>query len=94
VPNNTGEFSTRIAAVSERLTTLDASLKSAADRQNNYLTRLSQLELLAQKDRLNAYQVQARFALADIYDRAASKQGVEPEAAAATPAAATSGAAP
>jgi hypothetical protein len=94
VPNNTGEFSTRIAAVSERLTALDASLKSAADRQNNYLTRLSQLELLAQKDRLNAYQVQARFALADIYDRAASKQGVEPEAAAATPAAATSGATP
>jgi hypothetical protein len=83
VPSNSGEFSSRIAVVSERLIALDANLKAAGDRQNNYLTRLSQLELLAQKDRLNAYQVQARFALADIYDRAASKQGAEPESAAA-----------
>ena len=30
-------------------------------------------ELLAQKDRLAAYQVQAQFALGDIYDRAASQ---------------------
>ncbi len=85
VPNNTGEFAARIATVSERLAVLNANLKSAAERQNNFLTRLSQLELLAQKDRLNAYQVQARFALADIYDRAASRQGTEPAAAVAAP---------
>jgi hypothetical protein len=77
MPNNTGEFAQRIAGLGERLGTLSAGLSDAAERQNKYLTRVAQLELLTQKDRLNAYQVQARFALADIYDRATSKQGNE-----------------
>jgi hypothetical protein len=90
VPNNTGEFATRIAALNARLTALDAELKSAAERQNRYLTRLAQVELLAQKERLNAYQVQARFALADIYDRATSAQD-KPASAAPAAAAPTTG---
>ncbi|HYC09871.1 MAG TPA: hypothetical protein VEC10_09555, partial [Steroidobacteraceae bacterium] len=39
-----------------------------------YLARLAVHELEQQKDRLAAYQVQARFALATMYDRAASAQ--------------------
>jgi hypothetical protein len=71
-PQNTGEFAARIAALSERLRQLRTSMQSTAERQDRYLTHLAQQELLAQKDRLAAYEVQARFALADIYDRAVS----------------------
>ena len=70
VPTNTGEFAARIAALNVRMAALDTGLQAAAQRQDQFLTRLAQRELLAQKDRLAAYQVQARFALADIYDRA------------------------
>jgi hypothetical protein len=37
-----------------------------------FLARLAVHELEGQKDRLAAYQVQARFALASMYDRAAN----------------------
>jgi hypothetical protein len=75
-PTNTGEFAKRIAALNERLSGLSASLKDAASRQDLFLTHLAQQELLAQKDRLAAYEVQAQFALGDIYDRAASQPAV------------------
>jgi hypothetical protein len=82
VPTNTGEFAARVTALGERLTTLSGGLKQAEERQDRFLTRMAQTELLQQKDRLGAYQVQARFALADIYDRA-----VNPAADARPPAA-------
>jgi hypothetical protein len=72
VPTNTGEFATRIAALGARIAQLQQGLKDAAQQQNLFLQHLAQDELLAQKDRLAAYQVQARFSLADIYDRASS----------------------
>ena len=70
VPNNTGEFAARIAALGARITQLRASLADAALQQNQFLEQLASQTLLDQKDRLAAYEVQARFALADIYDRA------------------------
>src|SRR6266513_4313237 len=58
VPTNTGEFAARVTALKQRIDTLQA--------------RLAAHQLEEQKDRLAAYQVQARFALASMYDRAAN----------------------
>jgi hypothetical protein len=71
-------------------------LKEAAGLQERFLERLAQDELLGQKDRLAAYQVQARFALADIYDRGgdAPKAPVAAPGSPAAPAAPTAPAAP
>jgi lipopolysaccharide biosynthesis regulator YciM len=72
VPNNTGEFEARIAALAARIAQLRERLAQSAQQQNHYLEQLASSALLEQKDRLAAYEVQARFALADIYDRAAA----------------------
>jgi hypothetical protein len=72
VPTNTGEFAARIAALAQRISALKVALARAGDRQNGYLVELAQDELGAQKGRLAAYEVEARFALADIYDRASA----------------------
>jgi hypothetical protein len=45
----------------------------SAGEQSNYLQSVAASELGAQKERLATYAVQARFALADIYDRAADQ---------------------
>ena len=73
VPGDLGNFSDRIAALSTRIAALREQLAGAAQRQEVFLEHLAQEELVAQKDRLAAYQVQARFALADMYDRSSSK---------------------
>ena len=81
VPQNTAEYATRIAALNERLMALRGQLQQAALREEQFLTQLAQQELQAQQQRLAAYQVQARFALADIYDRASNAPAVTPVAA-------------
>jgi hypothetical protein len=81
VPQNTGEFAARIDALQARIDALHGRLGAAATLQGAYLEQLAEQELVAQQQRLAAYQVQARFALADIYDRAAT-----PPAAPAAPA--------
>ena len=73
VPGDLGNFSDRIAALSTRIASLREQLAGAAHHQEVFLEHLAQEELVAQKDRLAAYQVQARFALADLYDRSSSK---------------------
>jgi hypothetical protein len=74
VPSNTGEFAARVAALRERIGTLQARLAAAERAQSEYLADLAVHELEQQKDRLAAYQVQARFALATMYDRAANAE--------------------
>ncbi len=78
VPTNTGEFAARIAALAARIAAMQQSLKDSAQQQNVFLQHLAQNELLAQKERLAAYQVQARFSLADIYDRASTGEPRKP----------------
>jgi tetratricopeptide (TPR) repeat protein len=73
VPQNTGEFAARVATLRQRIATLEARLAAAEDRQSAYLAQVAVHELEQQKARLAAYQVQARFALATMYDRAASE---------------------
>src|SRR5256885_2042577 len=72
VPTNTGEFAARVTALKQRIDTLQARLGATEQKQGVYLARVAAHQLEEQKDRLAAYQVQARFALASMYDRAAS----------------------
>lgn len=73
VPTNTGDFATRVAALRERIGSLQTRLADMRQKQSQYLARLAVSELDAQKSRLAAYRVQARFALASMYDRAATE---------------------
>lgn len=86
VTNNTGEFESRIVALNERLGALQQRLLAVRDEQNEFLERAAIAELELQKDRLAAYRVQARFALATIYDRAANTPTPAPGSAPMSPA--------
>jgi hypothetical protein len=72
VPSNTGDFDERIAALADRIRSVRERLVRSSMQQDQYLANLAEAELQSQKDRLAAYAVQARFQLADIYDRAAN----------------------
>jgi hypothetical protein len=71
-PNDTAGFATRVAALKPRIDALNTRLAAAGQAQGDYLASIAVQELEAQKQRLASYQVQARFALATIYDRAAN----------------------
>lgn len=83
VPNNNGEFAARVAALKDRIDALQARLAAVGQKQTGYLAQLAIHTLEEQKGRLAAYQVQARFALASMYDRAANEENPkkEPDAA-------------
>ena len=70
-PARTEEFARRVQGLQPRLASLATRLAVAANAQNRYLGAIAIRELTAQKERLAAYSLQARFALASIYDRAA-----------------------
>jgi hypothetical protein len=55
----------------QRLEGAQARLAGVATQQNALLESLARNELEQQKERIGTYQIQARFALASIYDRAA-----------------------
>ena len=48
-------------------------LVTALAKQQTYIQSIAVDELKAQRDRLNTYMVQARFALASMYDRASAR---------------------
>lgn len=81
VPTNTGEFAARISVLQQRIDALQIRLVDAAKKQNDYLAALAVKELEGQKDRLATYQIQARFALASMYDRAANADVAQPKPA-------------
>jgi lipopolysaccharide biosynthesis regulator YciM len=85
MPVNTGEFAARVDALRGRIVSLQGRLAAAELRQNAYLAQLAVHELEQQKDRLAAYQVQARFALATMYDRAANAEATRSKPPAAQP---------
>jgi hypothetical protein len=72
VPQNNGEFAERVASLRERIAALQGRLAATEQRQSTYLAQIAVQELEQQKARLGAYEVQARFALATMYDRAAT----------------------
>jgi chromosome segregation ATPase len=71
-PRRTEEFSVRVENLGPRIAGLSARLATAAEAQSSYLAAIATTELEAQKERLSSYSLQAQFALASIYDRAAS----------------------
>jgi hypothetical protein len=71
MPDNTGQFAERVAALRARLDEAQVRLAGVARQQNGLLESLARTELEQQKERIGTYQIQARFALASIYDRAA-----------------------
>jgi chromosome segregation ATPase len=81
VPTNTEEFAARISELSARIAQLKDKLTQSARQQQQFLEQLASHALLEQKDRLAEYQVQAHFALADIYDRSSTPPPQAPSAA-------------
>jgi hypothetical protein len=71
-PARTEEFTKRVVTLQPRINVLSLRLAKAANSQNRYLAAVAIRELESQKERLAAYSLQARFALASIYDRASS----------------------
>jgi hypothetical protein len=68
-------FAERVAGLAPRIDSLRARVDRAAARHRAYLQQVAVHELEQQKERLDTYTVQARFALAAIYDRAAATGG-------------------
>ena len=74
MPTNTGAFATRVQTLRARMDDLQARLSALAEKQNRYLQDLAVEELGRQKQRIETYQVQARFELAAIYDKTANEK--------------------
>ena len=83
VPSDTDEFAARIAALAARVHAMRERLSQTSQQQSHYLDDVAESELQAQKERLDEYALQARFALADIYDRGADQGGSDAAAPAA-----------
>jgi tetratricopeptide (TPR) repeat protein len=71
-PEKFGELTARIDGLRPRVLGMQNEAQAALVRQQDFLQALAVEELDAQRSRLNTYMVQARFALASIYDRAAA----------------------
>jgi hypothetical protein len=69
-PETFGAQSARIAALNPRVASLKARADELLDRQRAHLVEIAVRELQTQRERLDTYRVQARFALASVYDRA------------------------
>ena len=65
-------FSERVAALEPRIESMKMRVEDQMAKQSAYMQSIAVGELQAQKERLNIYTVQARFALAAIYDIAAT----------------------
>lgn len=69
-PARFDEFDRRIEALRARVTRAQASVKAAARAQEDDLAELAVAHLARERDQMLAYIAQARFAVAQIYDRA------------------------
>jgi hypothetical protein len=74
MPTNTGTYAGRVAAIRARMDQLQERLAGVSAEQNRFLQALAIRELEGQKQRISTYQIQARYELAAIYDRAANEK--------------------
>ena len=72
------EFSDRVYGLTPRVAGMQLRVSDALAEQRAFLTAIAVGELQAQKRRLDTYTVQARFALAAIYDIAATVGDAKP----------------
>ncbi len=71
-PVSFDEFDARVAGLNPRIDALKGQVDGTLVRQRAFLQSIAVDELKAQKRRLETYSVQARFALAAIYDLSAT----------------------
>jgi hypothetical protein len=71
-PEEFSALSARLAELRPRVAGLQNTAQSALAQQTQFLQGIAIEELQAQRARLNTYMVQARFALASLYDRASA----------------------
>jgi tetratricopeptide (TPR) repeat protein len=69
-PVTTGGYASRVAAIRARIDQLQERMADVSERQNLFLQFLAIRQLEGQKQRIETYQIQARYELAAIYDRA------------------------
>lgn len=67
------DFNTRVGGLSPQIDALKLRVENALLKQRGFMEGVAVDELQAQKQRLDTYTVQARFALAAIYDLAANE---------------------
>jgi len=71
-PERNAALGVRVAAVAPRVNELAARVEDAKAAQGRFLADIAVGELQAQRRRLDEYSVQARYAIATIYDRASA----------------------
>jgi hypothetical protein len=74
-PRQTEGFEARVVGLGRRMSDLQPRIEAAAAAQERVLAAIAVQELQAQKARLASYASQAQFALATLYDGAASRGG-------------------
>lgn len=74
------DFATRIDSARTRLQTLQAQAQALAQAQAQFVQDLAIAELERQHERLDIYLMQARFAVAQIYDQAGAGTSAQPPA--------------
>ncbi len=79
-PAELDRFAARIAGLAPRISRLQAALASDRAQEEQRLQAMAIDALNEQRERLLSYRVQAQFALATIYDRAASAARLAPAA--------------
>ena len=70
-PELFADFSARVNGLNPKIDELKARVELAMDQQSAFMQDIAVEELQAQKERLDTYTIQARFALAAIYDLSA-----------------------
>jgi hypothetical protein len=80
MPVDTGGYGARVAAVRARMDQLQERLAAVSEQQNHFLQSLAIHQLEDQRRRIEAYQIQARYELAAIYDRATNGKPDKPKA--------------
>jgi chromosome segregation ATPase len=74
-PEQFARLTGRIAALAPRVEALRTTARDTLENQRAFVQGIAVEELQAQRERVNTYLVQARFALASVYDRAAASTG-------------------
>jgi tetratricopeptide (TPR) repeat protein len=85
-PLTTGGYAARVTAVRARIDQLHERLADVGERQNEFLQSLAIRELEGQKQRIEVYEVQARYELAAIYDRTSNGPSAQPKPSPSAPA--------
>jgi len=78
-PARFDQFALRIVELDKRIQALIPLVAALSKEQQGALQELAVAELMRQKDRLAAYSTQARFAVAQLYDRANKAKEPEPK---------------